>query len=280
MVQWYVFAFGAAIAYTIMTIIRKKALSKAHAMNYESVRTIFVVLLAIFLIPFIDFSFDKTYLLWVYAVSVLATAAILLASKALRHNEISLVAPLSNLRPAFVAIIAFIFLSETLGVKQIIGIIILFISAYILEADHHFSNVLEPIKHLAKSKYSLYYTFAVFLFAVTTIFHKYIFSTKLNNVFTYFFFIWIFIAVNFNIVHAVKYGLKDSISCLKEVRFLPLAHASFSTIGNLMEFTAISMAYVSLVQPIIIISVLFVVLFGGKFFHEKNLLFRLAISVL
>ena len=61
--------------------------------------------------------------------------------------------PLANFKPAFVAIIAFLFLSEAVTQKQIIGIIILLISAYLLESNHHFSNLYAPIKNFLKTKY-------------------------------------------------------------------------------------------------------------------------------
>jgi uncharacterized membrane protein len=278
--EWYVFAIGAAIFYTLFQIARKKALMKAHAMNFESIRTIFVVLIGLFLIPFMDWSFDKGILFLVYGVSLIATVGILFTAKAFRHNDISLISPLANLRPAFVAVLAYFFLSESLGVKQMIGIGILLVSAYLLEADHHLSDFVAPIKHLMKSKESLYFIFAMFLFSIGSIFDKYIIGSKITNVFTYFFLIWVFIAINFNIVHAFLYGFKEIKACLKKTRYLPFVVALFSVAGSLFALQAISMAYVSLVMPSIILSSLMIVIFGGTFFHEKYLSYRIVISVL
>ena len=280
MIPWYGYAIGAAIFATLFQITRKKALTKAHAMNFESLRTFFVVIIALFLIPFMDWSFDKQYLFLVYLVSLIATIGILYASKAYRHNEISLISPLSNLRPAFVAILALLFLSESLGGKKILGIGILLTAAYLLESNHHLSNLTAPIKHLLKSKYSLYFIFATFLFSICAILDKFIITTKITNIYTYFFLVWIFMAINFNIIHYFLYGVKDSLACLKKTRYLPFAVALFSVIANLFALKALSMAYVSLVMPIIMLSTLFIIIFGGRFFHEKYLIFRLTISLL
>jgi drug/metabolite transporter (DMT)-like permease len=90
----------------------------------------------------------------------------------------------------------------------------------------------------------------------------------------------VFIAINFNIVHAFLYGFKEMVSCVKKTKYLPVVVALFSVVGNLFALQAISMAYVSLVMPIIILSSLMIVIFGGTFFHEKYLSYRIVISVL
>jgi len=278
--EWYIFAFGSAVSFTLFQIIRKKALLKAHAMNFESARTIFVVIISLFLIPFLDWSFDKSSLFLVYIVSLIITIGILYAAKAFRHNDISLISPLGNLRPAFVAILAFIFLSESLAARQLIGIGILLISAYLLESNHHLSDILAPIRHLIKSRESLYFIFATFLFSISSILDKFIIGTKITNIYTYFFLIWVFVAINFNIIHTFLYGIKDIIVCIKQTTYLPFAVALFSVFGNLLALKALSMAYVSLVVPVIMLSTFLMVIFGGRFFHEKFLMFRLAVSAL
>ena len=278
--EWYVFAIGAAIFFTLFQIARKKALMKAHAMNFEAARAIFVVLIGLFLIPFMDWSFDKGILFLVYGISLIATVGILFTAKAFRHNDISFISPLANLRPAFVAVLAYFFLSESLGVKEMIGIGILIVSAYLLEADHHLSDFVAPIKHLMKSRESLYFIFATFLFSIGTIFDKYIIGSKITNIYTYFFLVWLFIAINFNIIHAFLYGFKEVAACIKKTKYLPIVVALLSVTGNLLTLKAFSMAYVSLVTPIIILSSLMIVIFGGRFFHEKYLTYRIVISVL
>ncbi|MBW2981921.1 EamA family transporter [Candidatus Woesearchaeota archaeon] len=279
MIPWYVYAFASIVFSTFFIILRKKALLKVHAMNLESARSLSMLVLILFLIPLINFNINKKVLFLVYIISLIATVGILFFSKALRHKDISLLYPLSNFKPAFVAVIAFFFLSEAITQKQIIGIIILLISAYLLESDHNLSNLYAPIKNFLKTKYSLYFTFSIFLFSITAVLDKYILSNYLD-IFNYLFFIWLFIAVNFNIIHIVMYGYKDTINCFKKIKFLPLLIALLTIIKNLLVLKAISLAYISLVTPVLVLSTLFIVLLGGKFFHEKFLLFRLFISSL
>jgi transporter family protein len=248
-------------------------------MNFEAARSLAIALLCLLLIPFINLNIEGRVIALVYVVSLLATAAILFMSKGMRHEAISLVIPLGNIKPAFVAILAFVFLGESITIIQIIGMVILLISAYLLESDHHFSDFVQPIKHLISDKYSLFFIFAIFIFSITAIFDKYIITNHLD-MFSYFFLIWMFIAVNFNIIHAFLYGFQETIDCFKQIKFLPFLVGGFSMAGNLFALKALSMAYVSLVTPVLMLAALFIVLLGGEYFHEQYRYFRLGVSFL
>jgi len=278
-IPWYVFVAIAIFFRVFFDIARKKALSKTHAMKFESARMLVTIFLCSSLLPFINFNIDKKVLLLVYFLSLLITTAILLAAKAVRHKDISLIAPLKNIKPAFVVILAYFFLSEPLEIKQIIGILIILVSTYLLESDHHLSDFLIPFKNFFKVKYAVYYILAVFLYSMKNIFDKFILSNHLD-VFTYFFLIYVFAAVNFNILHALFYGFKDTIDCFKETKYLPFLVAFFSLTANLFVLKAISLTYVSLVIPLVMLNTLFVVIFGGRFFHERYLLFRISMALL
>jgi uncharacterized membrane protein len=188
-----------------------------------------------------------------------------------------LIIPLANFKPAFVAVIAFFFLSEAITQKQIIGISILLIGAYLLESNHHFSNLLEPIRHFFKTKYSLYFISASFLFSITAVLDRFIVANY-TDIFTYFFLVWIFVAINFNLIHILLYGYKDIIKCFRKAKYLPILVGASSMLKNLLVYKALSLAFVSLVTPLLMLETLVVVFLGGKFFHEKYLLFRLTIS--
>jgi uncharacterized membrane protein len=277
MIPWYVYVLASVFFSIIFTIARKKALLKVHSMNFESARTLTMAVICLFLIPFLNLNLDKRGILIIYFVSVLATIGILLSSKSLRHKDISLIFPLGNFKPAFVAILAFLFLSEAIKTKQIIGIAILLLSAYLLESDHHISDFYAPIKNFLKSKYHLFYVLAIFIFSITATLDKFILSSY-TDIFTYFFLLWVFIAINFNIVHLLEYGYKDTINCFRKTTYLPVLVGATSVIKNLFIFKALSLAYVSLVTPLLMLEILIVVFLGGKFFHERYLFFRLTIS--
>ncbi len=277
MIEWWVYAFFAVAFGTMFVMFRKKALVKAHAMNLESARSLSVAFFCLFLIPFVNLDIPWQIFLIVYGISLMGTFAILLMSKSLRHNEVSLIAPLSNFRPAFVAVLAFFFLKESLTLTQIAGITIILLTTYLLESDHHFSNFLEPIRNLIGNKYHYYFLLAVFIFSIATVVDKYLVTYHLD-IFTYYFLVWIFITVNFNIIHAWKFGIMDSVKCFRDTNYLPVLVAFFSFAKNLFALKALSMAYASLVTPVLMVETLFVVFVGGEFFHEQYRYFRLFVS--
>ncbi len=278
MIPWYAYALMSVIFATLFTILRKKALCHEHALNFESTRLLLNSVFCIFIIPFLDFNFDFKLLYLIYFNSFISAIGILLASKAFRHGEISLIAPLSNIKPAFVALIAVIFLGESLTLTQMIGIGVIFISAYVLQADHHFSNIIQPLKNLLKDKYSLYYIIAIFIFSIGSVFDK--FFTGEMNIFTYGSLIWFFVTINLNVYHTYKHGFKEVIKCIKDEKFLVFFISFLSVVSWFLAIKAVSMTFVSLVTPILTLSTLFVVLLGGKFFNEQNLMFRLGIAVI
>ena len=78
----------------------------------------------------------------------------------------------------------------------------------------------------------------------------------------------------------IEFGFKDTVKCFKKIHYLPFLVAVFSFASNLFALKALSMAYVSLVVPVLMVSTLLIVFFGGRFFHEKYLLFRTVVSLL
>ncbi|MBD3354615.1 EamA family transporter [Candidatus Woesearchaeota archaeon] len=279
LVQWWVYAVGSALFSTAFSLSRKRALLKMHSMNLESTRTLAIAFFCIFLIPFINLNIEPGVFFLIYGTSVLSTIGILFASKALRHEAVSLIAPLSNLRPGIVAVLAFLFLGEILNTRKIIGIGVLVLAAYLLESDHHFSDFIAPIKHLMRDKYSKFFLFAIGLFGALSVLNKYLVSNYVD-IFTLYFLTWIFIAINFNLAHSWRYGFKDTINCFKELSYLPILIGGLSMIMNLLYLKAISITYVSLVSPIVMLSTLFIVFIGGNFFHEKYIYFRFFVSIL
>jgi len=232
MIPWYVYAIAATFFATAFSIIRKKALLKAHAMSFESARTMVVALLSLFLIPFIDLNVDWKIILVVYAASVVGTIGILFAAKGLRHEAISLIAPLGNIEPGFVALLAFFFLGESLGARKIIGLGVILVAAYLLESDHHFSDFYAPIKNLLRDKYSLYFLFAVALFSCINVVNKYVIDNHLN-IFTLFLLTWVFIAINFNIALRSPVILSE-VNTLSNLSFLlSLLRSTFNSSSSI-----------------------------------------------
>ncbi len=270
MLPWWAFAFASAIFATFFTIFRKKGTRKENALEFELTRTTFNALFGLLLLPILTFKYTLTSVLIIYFTSILASIGILLASKSLRHSEISQVIPLHNLTPGFLAVLAFLFLGETLNKNQIIGLVLLIIGAYVLETEHH--NPLKSfLKHM-KSRYVDYAIISSFIFSITALLDKYIINLY-TTPFDFLFLICIFIAINFTIISFVSNNGMDSMkNCLKTTKYNVILTAFFSFLANATYLYAISLNFVSLVMPISKLSILMSTLIGGEIFHEKGLL--------
>tara|TARA_Y100000310_G_scaffold208059_1_gene208559 strand:- start:743 stop:1357 length:615 start_codon:yes stop_codon:yes gene_type:complete len=184
--------------------------------------------------------------------------------------QISEVAPLFNLTPGFLAVLAFLFLGETLTRFQVGGLVLLIVGSYVLETDHN-SFFKSALKHF-KSKYVTYAITAALIFSFCSLLDKFILNNYLNP-YEYLILIWWFVAVNFLILSSLEFdGIKGIKHCIKITHFKVILTAFFSFIANLSAFIAMSTAYVSLVIPIRRLSTLGSTLIGGEMFHEKGLL--------
>jgi len=94
---------------------------------------------------------------------------------------------------------------------------------------------------------------------------------NITNVTTYLFFALIFIAFNFLILSFLYNGFKDIKKSLKN-NWKLFALTGILTFGyRITQMYTLSLASVSIVLSIKILSVFIGVLLGGELFHEKNL---------
>jgi len=278
MIPWYVFAIASTIFATAFAIARKKALQYEHALEFESARSLAVLMFLLILLPFITPSYSLKVIGIVYIVSLAGVAGIVLMAKAFRHLEISLLYPLINLKSLFVLVLAYIFLGESITALNMVGILILLATAYVLEADHHFSNLIIPLKALFTSKYNIFAIAALLIFSFTSVMDKYI-VTNLLDPLSFMLLVWLFVAFNLNVLHGFLYGYKEIKQCFKENGPLIFMVAFFSLGANLLALNALRLAYVSLVTPVLLLSTIFVVFIGGRFFKEKHIMYRVGVSL-
>ena len=101
---------------------------------------------------------------------------------------------------------------------------------------------------------------------------------QIITILTFLFLIWIFIALNLNIIHGIFYGFKEVEKYFMKKLYVPFLVAFLSLGTNFLYLNALQNGPVSLVTPVLMLSTLFVVLIGGKFFKEKGIVYRVIIS--
>ncbi|MBR9692890.1 DMT family transporter [Candidatus Woesearchaeota archaeon] len=280
MMLWAWFALGAATAVVVRDLAHKKALNAEHALEMVVSRSFFLVPLLFILGFAIDTELPLGTLALVYLVSLIATAGILFRIKGLRHMDVGQAAPLQNINPLFLLLIAALLLGEVPTVFQLVGILLIVFGTYIIEGSDEYPGILGPLKHLKHDKFAWLIILSAFVLSISQTFDKWLISSGVDP-FVYFFWIWLFINLNFMLIHFAKFkwhGLKRDV--VRDWKWLGIA-AGALFIQMLCYYKAISLGPVSLVMPINRLSALGLVIIGGKLLHEDGMGRRvLAVSLM
>ncbi len=286
-IPWYIFALIAAVLVAAISVMEKHELKREHSLEYVVVLSVFSLAVAAFLWPWVKFQVPWATLGWIYLASVLGALSLWFVAKALRHLDISVVAPQTALNSVFAIIFAFVFLGEHITLMQCFGTIVLIGGALLLNRNvlhysafaHH--GVLTPG---AKGKSSgLYFYQAILIAAMiflgaSSVIDKYILTTL--DVPTFTFYIHIFLALNHLIIYRIVVGgFQDLPKGINKAGWLIVIIAVATILSRLAVAEALAMASVVLVIPIKRMSSVFATLVGGKMFQEKGLLLRLLVTL-
>ena len=171
--MWFWYAIGSAFVSAISIILNKKALKNINA-------SLVSWSLFAFSIPFLIYPAFKdgipkvNNLFWiVITASVVSFAyAKTLSLKSLKGSLMSEVVPLAFFAVLFQYIFGLIFLSESLKIIPIIGLILIIVGGYTLKVEEAKEDFFKPFKLLATNKNSLMYLVAMIIMPLTTIFDK------------------------------------------------------------------------------------------------------------
>lgn len=274
--MWFIYALSFAVLSSISVVIAKKVMISMDQYSYLFVGNFFgffaqlAILLIFFQIPKIDL---------VFIYSVLASSAIgslggVLAYKAIRESEISLVGPIASFNPVFTALISFFTLKEAISFKEISGIIIIVIGTYLLEISKTKKGLFAPIKGLITHKGVQLSFIAYFLWAVTPTFDKTaLFHTQPQTP--------SFVGLVGVFFSAILYGLltlkfsKNKLEKIKNNSGLLLLVGILGAVGAVVALTAFGLQKLGLVTAIFKLNVIFSVILGAVLFKEKNIKDRL-----
>lgn len=275
--MWALFAIAASLSAGINSIFQKETLQKLHAVQLMTITLFATVVFSLFLIPFVNFSLTATSIFWILLTSAINVGAFICTIKAMRHLEVSVVAPFFNIGTAFAAFLGLIFFKEHISWLGVSGIILLITGGYILELKHR--NLLQPFRDLVKSKYIHFLLGGVFLFSVKYALDKFV-LIEVTPI-SYFFFQHIVCLVFFTSITLIFYGgVKDIKSGIKHGGWLVPFIGLTAMVEGLTIFQALNMAPVSLVVPLYRTWTFWAVLLGCGFLHEKHLVKRLLASAL
>ncbi len=272
--MWFTFAIISAFCASLSTIIEKKVLEKEHSSTFSAILSF---LAAIITLPalYIYRDFDIPLMVWPILIvsSLLVTIAFLEVTSGIRHLDISNSAPLFLLSPLMTALLAFVFLGETLSVLQLSGMVLLGVGTYILQTK----NLLDArgfLSHLTHDKYVKIILLGLFLYGITSILDRVVLHTYNMPVFLSLAISQILIAINFgflmlykkiNLVLIIKNSFSKNIKIILLVAMLTVSY-------RVAQNYAVSLAAVGLVTAVKRSSSLFTTIIGGEIFHEKELI--------
>lgn len=288
MIPWYVFTLLSAVFVALSHIARKKVLYNEHALEFSSMRSLVIMLLAFFLLPWVNFDLlTAEIVILFFVIGTIASFATIFLSKSMRHMEISTVGPLTNISPIFLLILTYFFLGEKINLQQLGGIGLVVFGGYVLNVDHKLSDLKRPVVKFFKSKYYHFLLFSLVLYSITAFLDKVVIDKMLaigfgkSGIYTATFFIWLFMGINLLVILYWKYdfikGLRHGI---KVGKVWTVVAGVCSVVASLFYFQAISMQFVSLVIPIKRFSTLLTTIIGGEIFHDKNLWIKVTACVI
>ncbi len=277
---WYIFGLLSAFFVGLRLVTTKKVLFREHSAEFLAVLAILNFILVFPLIFTIKLVSIKILGL-IFINALVLTVAFLCEIKSFREFKISTVAPLFNLSPLFLIILAYIFLGEHLKLYQFLGILVLIIGAYLLEPirlnhnNNHNNkkrkNNNHPLANLFTSKHSFYLFSALVLLSIVALLDKVILG--MTDIYTLIFYGRMFLALDSFILLCIFYdGVKGVKNGFSKAGIWIFIVALFMVLGDLSILKAMTLSYVSLVIPIRRLATLFAVLVGGKLFKEEKIL--------
>jgi len=172
--MWFWYAIGSAFVSAISIILNKKALKNINASLVSW--SLFAFSIPILAYPALKDGWPKLNAIFWIAItaSVVSFAyAKTLTLKSLKGSLMSKIVPLAFFMVLFNYLFGLIFLSESLRLIPIIGLIFIIAGGYFLKVEEAKEDILKPFKLLLTNKGSRAYLLAMIIMPLTSIFDKY-----------------------------------------------------------------------------------------------------------
>src|SRR3990172_8640921 len=253
---WIFFAFITAFALSTADALSKRALAQSNEYVIAWVREGYAlpfIAIAFFFIPIPDI--DATF--WI--------SVLILYVKAIKLSPLSITIPFMALSPVFIIVIAFFLLGELPDTSGFVGILLITIGTYLLNAKASNVVVLGPIKAIANEKGSMLMVIVAVIYSITSTIGK--IAVQHSSPIFFGFFYPLLLTITLSMVVGIKGTLHRVVS--RPVTFLTIG--IFTAIMILSHFLAISMADVAYVISIKRTSLIFSVIYGWLVFKELNI---------
>lgn len=214
------------------------------------------------------------FYLYMGIAALLDSIAFVSSFWAISKSPISLLSPIASFTPVFTTFIAMFILNEIPTPMKFVGILLVVLGAYLLNAADIKQGILTPFKTLFSHKGVLLFLLANFLWGITPIFQKKaIFETSPQ--------IPLFASIMgmvFGFLFLTPFVFRKALNSLKEVKknikwFL--LNGVGTAFSQAAAYAAFALVFVGYAVSIFRLSTLFIIILGGVFLKEKRIKERL-----
>ena len=270
--NWFILALASALFSAAAALLQKIVLRKIDAVSFSFFISIAnLVLISLFWLHVgtrIPLEAEAIIILTIKVI--ISAIAFLCVMISIENFELSSVLPVLIFTPALVAIVAFVFLGESLNVKEIVGMSFALLGVYILEAKE--KNLLIPFKRLVAESKSKYILYALALFTISSVLDKTLISKFKVKPFDFLMFQQVFALPVFAFIFFIRKNKKElNKNSFKNTVLLILAISVLTLLYRFFYVSAIQFGPVALALSVKRFSVFFAVLASGKILKEKNI---------
>jgi len=270
---WFIYAFICALSVATADALSKKALAGNNDTYLIAwVRFAYAAPLMILIFPFIDIpELDSGFFIITFLLLPLDITALLLYMKAINISPLSLTLPFLSLTPVFLIGTSYVLLGEKPDRTGLMGIILVTIGAYLLNAHTISRGFLGPLKTICKERGSVLMILVAFIYSITSSLGK----MAVQHSSPIFFSVFYPLLITIFLFLIVSFKTKD---ILPKTVSQPLL---FFLIGILMvimwvtHLMAISLVEVSYMISVKRLSLIFGIIYGAVLFKETNIKERL-----
>jgi len=273
--NWFLLAFISAVFSAVSTISEKKALFSLKALDFSFLVSVVTL---VFSIPFFfNIQYNTLFTISIavlFLKTLLNAGAYLSVMQAIKSMEVSEALPLIALSPGLVAILGAPMIGDTLHLHEWLGILLMVTGTYILELRKNNSGIFQPFKLMLGSHKYLYVFIALILFTVTSLLDRLLLKNYSLPPYTFMAFQQLFFVLIFFVAYAAQN--KGKVTRIEnysgKVLYTVLIVSVCTVIYRYTQIEATKIAPAALVLAVKRISVLLVVIFGGRLFAEGNIL--------
>jgi drug/metabolite transporter (DMT)-like permease len=275
--MWFVFAISFALITSVTGIILKQIMKEVDeylallVSGILALPTLFAIVLIFYQVPV----FDGVFVEAVVASTGVSVIAAVLAYRAIKISEISLVNPISAFNPVFTAFVAYVTLGESIGIRGVLGIALVVLGAYLLNVSKiKKGSLLAPLMALVEHRGVQLSFVAYFLWAITPVFQK----TAIGHTYPT---VPAFASMAGMLGSVVIYFPLTLAKSKKPVYFVKKYLRQFLLVGLLggvgqaLAFAAFGLVDLGVATAVFKVSMVFTVILGWAFFKEKNIKDRL-----